>query len=121
MITRKMLPMGSSRPFLFLFRHTYNYFVSYLTKAEITFTCFWLSSIPYTSTQAVTTYKPSSLLKLHTSQLGTVGHACNPSYLEAEIRKIVVPGQTREKLTRPYLNKPGTAALTCHPSYAVEA
>jgi hypothetical protein len=31
-----------------------------------------------------------------------VAHACNPSYLEAEIRKIAVQGQARQK-SRPYI------------------
>jgi hypothetical protein len=49
-------------------------------------------------------------------------HTYHPSYLEAEIRRIIVVGWPGQKFTRPHLNrkKLGMVAHTCHPNYSVK-
>jgi hypothetical protein len=48
-----------------------------------------------------------------------LAHTCNPSYLEAEFRRITVQGQLIQKVleTPSHQKKLGMVTITCHPSY----
>jgi hypothetical protein len=58
-------------------------------------------------------------LSLRISKLSIMVHIFNPSYLEAKIRRIMIRGQSGQKVSETPIstNKPGMVAHNCYPSY----